>query len=156
MKNSRWMVGVGFALCLSACGAADGTVEEMNPEGEPIEEVQQAVDVAGLTVGGNGVALLSGQIYFECVTWWTLDAVHTLESGCRLQKFTGGAWVPVSPWYTQRGGKPYSNVFSTARVRCVNGLYRAEGRGRILFSGGWSPLEYDLSSGTNIRCPNPQ
>jgi hypothetical protein len=37
MKNLRWMVGAGFVLCLSACGAAEGTVDEMDPEGEPIE-----------------------------------------------------------------------------------------------------------------------
>jgi len=151
----------GCSFSLVACGAYDGeTPQDWTEESleESLGEAELAVDVANLEITAvHEPHLENGAIHFQSMTWWHADANHKLEAGVRLLKYQGGAWVVVSPWRNSTGGKPYSNVWANGYSRCVPGTYAGQGRGRVLFSGGWSPYEYatGLSAAINT-CPNPQ
>ena len=146
----------GCAFSLFACGANDGETPEEWTE-ESLGEAEQAVDVANLVITSvHAPHVESGQIHYQSMTLWQADANHKLEAGVLLQKYQNGAWVVVSPWRNATGGKPYSNVWANGYSGCVRGTYRGQGRGRVLFSGGWSPYEYATGASAAITCPNPQ
>jgi hypothetical protein len=166
-RFSKCTLMAGCAFSLFACGAHDGdgardgeTLEEWTEESlteESLGEAEQAVDVANLVITAvHAPHVDGGMIHYQSMTLWQADANHKLEAGVRLWKYTGGAWVAVSPWRNATGGKPYSNVWANGYSGCVPGNYRGQGRGRVLFSGGWSPYEYLTGDSASVRCPNPQ
>jgi hypothetical protein len=169
-RFSKCALMAGCAFSLVACGAHDGDGAHGDGvrEGEALEqwteeslegslsEAEVAVDVANLEIHAvHPPHVDNGPIHYQSMTLWRADANHKLEAGVRLWKYTGGAWVVVSPWRNATGGKPYQNVWANGYSGCVPGTYRGQGRGRVLFSGGWSPYEYLMGGSAHVACPNP-
>jgi hypothetical protein len=162
MMNSGPLFALAIAGTLSACGPAiegvesGATVEgtetiEETETGEETETIQQAVDVPRLEVGYVYWSGYVTAISFGGQTAWLPDRVHTVEIQIRLHKrHPGGTWGAVSPFYAKRAGN--SLVAQEATVGCVSGLYKVEAKGRVLFSGGWSPFEIRVSSPFSVYC----
>lgn len=119
------------------------------------EQAQALSDVPGLRVRAwSPVGSDQGHFQGQCQTSYK-DSTHRLQVLCQVQQYYDGAWH-ADPYGWMENQDVATGVLAVPRRPCTPGTsltLRTIARGRVLWSGGWSDIEEDISSTSKVVCP---